>query len=72
MAVILEDKQGLLSGLKYSKTFSDGDNKGEDDCDVCKHVDDDDSEQHGANSEEAEFNDEESDDDVESKDEVEH
>ena len=33
MAVILEDKQGLLSGLKYSKTLSDCDNKGEDDCD---------------------------------------
>ena len=66
MAVILEDKQGLLSGLKYSKTLSDCDNKGEDDCD------DNDGEQHGANSEEAEFNDEESDDDVENKNEVEH
>ena len=40
--------------------------------DVCKHFFDNDSEQHGANSEEAEFNDEESDDDVENKDEVEY
>ena len=72
MAVILEDKQGLLSGLKYSKTFSDGDNKGEDDCGVCKHLYDNDGEQHGANSEEAKFNYEKSDDDVENKDEVEH
>ena len=72
MAVILEDKQGLLSGLKYSKAFSDSENKGEDDCGVCKHLYDNDGEQHGANSEEAEFNYKKSDDDVENKDEVEH